>query len=53
VKRIVSLPDVNGFLQQNGFDPVASSPAEFAVFIRKEAEKYAEIMKVANVRPIE
>ena len=53
VKRIVSLPDVNAFLEQNGFNPVVSSPAEFSGFIKKETAKYAEIMRVANVRPIE
>lgn len=53
VKRIIGLPDVNAFLQQNGFNPVASSPAEFAPFIKKETAKYAEIIRVANVRPIE
>lgn len=53
VKRIIGLPDVNAFLQQNGFNPVASSPAEFAPFIKNETAKYAEIIRVANVRPIE
>jgi tripartite-type tricarboxylate transporter receptor subunit TctC len=53
VKRIVALPEVNAFLEKNGFSPVASSPAEYSDFIRKETRKYADIIKAAKVRPID
>ena len=33
-----------------GAEAVGSSPEEFAAFIRAETEKYARIVKVANIK---
>jgi tripartite-type tricarboxylate transporter receptor subunit TctC len=33
-----------------GADPVGSSPAEFAAFIRRETERYAKVIRIAGVK---
>jgi tripartite-type tricarboxylate transporter receptor subunit TctC len=43
-------PDVVEKLSGQGAEPVASSPEEFAAFIRSETEKWANLVKAANMR---
>ncbi|MBI4191826.1 MAG: tripartite tricarboxylate transporter substrate binding protein [Betaproteobacteria bacterium] len=50
VKRIVNLLEVNALLRKDGFEPVVSTPAEFADFMKKETAKYGEIITAAGVR---
>lgn len=50
VKRIVNLLEVNALLRKDGFEPVVSTPAEFAEFMKKETAKYGEIITAAGVR---
>ena len=51
VVRILALPDVKSFYLNAGLDATASaSPAEFDAFIRSERDKWAKIIKAANIR---
>jgi len=50
IKRIVAMDDVKEFLSKSGFVAVASTPAEFAAFIKQETDKYGAIVKAANVK---
>jgi tripartite-type tricarboxylate transporter receptor subunit TctC len=50
VVRIVALPDVNERLRTLGFDPIASTPAEFAERIRTEMAKWDKVARSANIR---
>jgi len=34
-----------------GLEPVGSTPAEFALFVRAEIRKYAEMVRAAGIRP--
>jgi len=34
-----------------GLEPVGSTPAEFALFVRTEIRKYAEMVRAAGIRP--
>lgn len=43
-------PDVVQRLSSQGAEPVASSPEEFSAFIRGEIEKWAKVVKAANMR---
>jgi len=49
--RILAQPDLKAIYVTGGLDAVASSsPAEFAAFIRSERDKWAKVIKAANIR---
>lgn len=47
--RVVALPDVKERLAGLGFDPIADTPEEFAVYIKSEIAKWAKVIKEANI----
>jgi tripartite-type tricarboxylate transporter receptor subunit TctC len=48
--RILTQPDLKAIYVNGGLDAVASSsPAEFAAFIRSEREKWAQVIRAANI----
>lgn len=49
IAEIVKMPDVQTIFNTAGFLPVGSTPAQFQALIDKDTEKYAEIIKAANV----
>ncbi len=49
-RRALSSPDIKDKLVKAGNEPVGSSPAEFFVFVRSEVEKWAKVIKQANLR---
>jgi tripartite-type tricarboxylate transporter receptor subunit TctC len=49
VAAAVKKPDVMEWMKQNGLDAVASTPEEYAAFIRAELVKYAKAVKDARV----
>jgi tripartite-type tricarboxylate transporter receptor subunit TctC len=51
VVRIVAQPDVQKRLDELGFQVVANSPAEFAAQIKTEMEKWAKVIRDANIKP--
>jgi tripartite-type tricarboxylate transporter receptor subunit TctC len=46
-------PKTRQMLTAEGADPIASSPADFAVFVRAEIKKWDEVGKAANIKPAE
>ena len=44
------LPDIPQRLVGLGFDPIGRSPEQFAANIRSETEKWARVIKNANVK---
>jgi tripartite-type tricarboxylate transporter receptor subunit TctC len=48
--KALRAPDVADKLAGQGAEPVASSPEEFTAFIRSETEKWANLVKAANMR---
>jgi tripartite-type tricarboxylate transporter receptor subunit TctC len=44
-------PDVKAWFVREGAEPVGSTPAQFAVFLRSEVEKYARIVKISGAKP--
>jgi tripartite-type tricarboxylate transporter receptor subunit TctC len=48
--KALRAPDVVEKLSGQGAEPVASSPEEFTAFIRSETEKWANLVKAANMR---
>ena len=43
--------DVRAWFVREGAEPVGSTPAEFAAFLRSEVEKYAKIVKISGAKP--
>ena len=48
--KVVRAPDVKSQLETQGYDPVGSSPEEFAAFIRRELDKYAKVVKISGAK---
>ena len=44
-------PKTKQMLTAEGADPIASSPADFALFVRAEIKKWDEVGKAANIKP--
>lgn len=49
-KRIVGLPDIANRMRELGATPVASPPAEFTSFVRKDTEKWRNLVRTANIK---
>jgi tripartite-type tricarboxylate transporter receptor subunit TctC len=52
-KEVVStlkIPDVEKRFTSQGVDIIASTPEEFAAFVRKDVAKYEKLIKSANIR---
>ena len=50
VVKAVQRPDVISRLALDGTEAVASSPQEFAAFMKSEAQQWARVAKAANIR---
>lgn len=50
---LFATPGVKERLAGEGAEPVASKPADFAVFVREEIRKWNEVGKAANIQPTE
>jgi tripartite-type tricarboxylate transporter receptor subunit TctC len=50
IVRSVALPDVRERLDAIGFVPVANTPDEFAAVIKAESERWAKVIRAANIK---
>jgi len=50
VAALLKQDDVRKALMKHGFDAVGNTPAQFAAFIRAEIDKWAKIIREANIR---
>ncbi|MBI3372072.1 MAG: tripartite tricarboxylate transporter substrate binding protein [Betaproteobacteria bacterium] len=50
IVRAVALPEVKERLAALGFDAVANTPEEFAAYIRSEVDKWARVIREANIK---
>ena len=50
VAKLLKLPDVRERLATQGMDPIGSTPAQFAEFVRKENEQWSKVVKAAGVK---
>jgi len=48
-RRIFGQPDVQQRMRELGATPVASSPQEFAAFVRQDTEKWRTLVRTANI----
>ena len=50
IVKAMAMPDVKAKCAQLGFDPVANTPQEFAGYIKKEVEKWGNVIEEAKIR---
>lgn len=50
IRKALETPEVKAFLPREALDPIASSPEELSAMLRRDIEKYAKVIKLANVR---
>jgi tripartite-type tricarboxylate transporter receptor subunit TctC len=50
VANAMALPDVKDRLKSLGFDPFASTPAEFTAYLMAQSEKWRKFVRDANIR---
>jgi tripartite-type tricarboxylate transporter receptor subunit TctC len=50
VTRVMRMPDVKAKLASAGLDAVTMTPGEFDRFVRDEIDKWARVIKAANIR---
>jgi tripartite-type tricarboxylate transporter receptor subunit TctC len=53
IAKAMALPDVKEKCAQLGFDVVANTPDEFALYIKKEVDKWGKVIKDANIPQIQ
>jgi tripartite-type tricarboxylate transporter receptor subunit TctC len=51
IVQIVASPDMKERLAVLGFDPVGSTPEEFADLAKAEFEKWGKVIRASNIRP--
>lgn len=49
ILKALKSPDVNAFIRKEGGEPVGSTPEALAEYFKREAAKYAKVIKAANV----
>jgi tripartite-type tricarboxylate transporter receptor subunit TctC len=50
IERILTLPDMKSRLMADGADPVGGAPEKFGAFMRADIDKWARVIKAANVQ---
>lgn len=51
VSRALNIPEIRSKLVQLGADPVASTPEQFAAYLRSETAKWAKVVKASGAKP--
>ena len=49
IRNALGTEEIKKFYQREALDPVASSPAELSALLKREIEKYAKVIKAANI----
>lgn len=50
IKAALGTPEIKSFYPKQALDPVGGSPEELGDFFKSEVEKYAKVIKAANIR---
>jgi tripartite-type tricarboxylate transporter receptor subunit TctC len=48
--KVLAMNDVRERLRDQGYEPVGSSPAEFAAYIKSELAKWSKVIRNANIK---
>jgi tripartite-type tricarboxylate transporter receptor subunit TctC len=50
IRKALDTPEIRAFMPKEALDPVASSPEELSELLKREIEKYAKVITLANIR---
>ena len=50
IAKAIQLPDVREFMAREGANAVGSTPSEFSAFFKNEVDRYASVIRSANIR---
>ena len=50
INKAISRPEVKAAWDKQGAVPLTMSPAEFDAYLRKDIEKWAQVVKSANIK---
>jgi tripartite-type tricarboxylate transporter receptor subunit TctC len=50
IRKALDTPEMKAFMPNEALDPVASTPEELSALLKREIEKYARVIRVANIR---
>ena len=50
IRKALDTPEIKAFLPKEALDPVASNPEELSELLKREIEKYAKVIRLANIR---
>jgi tripartite-type tricarboxylate transporter receptor subunit TctC len=50
VLKVLKVPEMREAIVKDGAEPVGSTPEELAAYFRREVDKYAKVIKAANVQ---
>jgi tripartite-type tricarboxylate transporter receptor subunit TctC len=50
IRKALDTPEVKAFMPREALDPVASNPEELAALLKREIDKYAKVIRFANIR---
>ena len=50
IRKALETPEVKAFMPKEALDPVASNPEELSALLRREVDKYAKVIRLANIR---
>jgi tripartite-type tricarboxylate transporter receptor subunit TctC len=50
IRKALDTPEIKAFYPREALDPVASSPEELTALLRQEIEKYAKVIRLANIK---
>jgi tripartite-type tricarboxylate transporter receptor subunit TctC len=50
INKVINLPDVKAAWTKQGANPLVMTPSEFEVYLGKDIEKWANVVKTANIK---
>jgi tripartite-type tricarboxylate transporter receptor subunit TctC len=50
IRKALATPEIKAFMPREALDPVASSPEELSALLKREIEKYARVIRLANIQ---
>lgn len=50
IRNALGTEEIKRFFQREALEPVASSPSELSTMLRREIDKYAKVIKAANIK---
>jgi tripartite-type tricarboxylate transporter receptor subunit TctC len=50
IVKVLQAPEMRDAIIKDGAEPVGSTPEELGAYFRREVEKYAKVIRAANVQ---